>query len=109
MYTINKEESEITIELSNANKSTLFALEDCKTGNCACKTSEYEKIQKIEITNEESKTIIKLTPKENSEIDTTEIEHCMDYITSINTCCRSSSDSLESCCSANKVDAESCC
>jgi hypothetical protein len=66
-------------DLGEKQPQLLQALQECAEGRCRCPTSQYERLQKIEIAPLDGVVQITLTPKEGESIDRAAIDRCLEY------------------------------
>ena len=57
----------------------LEAFHECSEGRCTCPTQEYEKMETLEIADTENSIELSIRAKEGTEIDTKELEKCLEY------------------------------
>lgn len=79
---IEKAEQGIKIEvasLEGKKEQLLEAFQECREGRCTCPTQEYQKVEKLEITDADDTIQLSITAKDDQEIDLTEIEKCLEY------------------------------
>jgi hypothetical protein len=62
-------------ELSNA-------LQECAEGRCTCPTSQYEKLQSVDISQNDDKVQVTLTAKAGEAIERQAIDRCLEYTAS---------------------------
>lgn len=66
-------------ELEGKNEQLLDAFQECSEGRCACPTNEYQKVQKLDILGTDDMIRLSITAKPDEQIDTAEIEKCLEY------------------------------
>jgi hypothetical protein len=66
-------------DLEGKKEQLLEAFQECSEGRCTCPTQEYEKVEKLEISDAEDKIQLSITAKDHEEIDVAEIEKCLAY------------------------------
>lgn len=66
-------------ELEGKNEQLLDAFQECSEGRCACPTNEYQKVQKLDILGTDDTIRLSITAKPDEQIDTAEIEKCLEY------------------------------
>ena len=77
----NKGIVEIAInDLGDAKARVMQSLGQCQSGNCNCKTQEYQKLEKMEIKEADNNLTIKLHPKDGENLDVNEINKCVDTL-----------------------------
>ena len=79
MHTITKKDNQVFIQIQSPKEKTIESIQECKEGRCSCKTEEYKKMEKIEMEEKKENLSITLTAKEGEEINTSEIEKCIQY------------------------------
>ena len=78
--TKNKNGIEIKITDVNEGKEKLIeAFQECSEGRCSCPTQEYEKVETLNILGTDNTIQLSIKSKENSVINTKEIEKCLEY------------------------------
>jgi len=76
----NKNGIDINITEVNEEKEKLLeAFQECSEGRCTCPTQEYEKVETLNITGDDKSIQLSIKSKENSVINTEEIEKCLEY------------------------------
>jgi hypothetical protein len=83
-YRVDAQESAVSIDVTEAGRhqqQLLEAFGECQAGDCACPTNEYEKLASMEVEQTGDSIRIRLQAKPGEEIDTSEIEACLDYTT----------------------------
>ncbi|HMV81268.1 MAG TPA: hypothetical protein PK453_26535 [Leptospiraceae bacterium] len=82
MYEIKKKENSVQIRISNADESVKEALGLCMEGKCSCRTSEYEKLKEMSISEDAEKGLtVNLVPKEDQAFNLAEVENCVKTVT----------------------------
>ena len=79
---ITKNDHGIDIDITDVEgkkDQLLEAFHDCSEGNCTCPTQEYEKMESLDIVDTEDSIELSIKAKEGEEIDTKEIEKCLEY------------------------------
>ena len=81
---ITKNKNGIDINITDLNgekeKSKLIeAFQECSEGRCTCPTEEYEKVETLKILGTDKTIQLSIKSKENSVINTKEIEKCLEY------------------------------
>ena len=72
---------EIKVATQSAERPKLMEnLQQCQSGQCGCKTNVYEDLDGIELAQTEGGVEISLTPKDGADIDTGEVEKCLDWM-----------------------------
>ena len=66
-------------ELAGKQSAVLNALQECAEGRCTCPTSQYEKLQSVEMTPGRDEIRVALIPKAGEVIDRQAIEKCLEY------------------------------
>ena len=80
-YKIDKSGENLNISVTDVEgkrDQILKAFQDCKDGNCSCKTSEYEKVESFEMQSTDSDVQLIIKTKDKKVIDPTEIEKCLE-------------------------------
>jgi hypothetical protein len=67
-------------EIKNNKNKVLEGFQKCQEGNCECSSSEYEKVDKIDINTTNDSVIINIKPKKGEKIDLEAVENCVEYI-----------------------------
>jgi hypothetical protein len=65
--------------LDGKQEQLMEAFHECSEGRCTCPTNEYQKVQKLDIVDSEDAIQLTITAKPDEQIDTTEIEKCLEY------------------------------
>lgn len=76
--------SKLHIEIEGTGKeqgAVLGALKECAEGRCACPTTQYEKLQSVDIAPGKDSIGIVLTAKAGETIDRQAIDRCLEYTT----------------------------
>lgn len=84
-YRITPSGDGISIQLSGVGDrqpQLLAAFGDCQTGHCSCPTTEYEKVESMDLDSSEDGIEVRLRAKPGQEFDTEEIATCLDYTVS---------------------------
>jgi len=79
---ITKNKDGIAIDISELNgekEKLLEAFQECSEGRCTCPTQEYEKVETLNIAGSDKTIQLSIKSKENTVIDTEEIEKCLVY------------------------------
>ncbi len=79
---IKKTENGIQIDvtdLEGKQEQLLEAFNECSEGRCTCPTNEYQKVQKLDIAGSGDAIQLTITAKPEEQIDTAEIEKCLEY------------------------------
>lgn len=66
-------------EVEGRTERLLEAFQECQEGRCSCPTDEYDKLETLEITSDESSINLLLKAKEGQSFDRDEIEKCLEY------------------------------
>lgn len=72
----------IQIEVTHVEdkkEQLLEAFQECSEGRCTCPTEEYQKVEKLEITDADDQIRLSITAKKDEEIDVSEIEKRLEY------------------------------
>jgi hypothetical protein len=71
---------EIKVEhLGDKQEKVLESLEACAQGKCSCPTSQYEKLEAIEISPGSDGVSIELKAKKGETIKQSDMERCLEY------------------------------
>ncbi len=79
---IKKVENGIEIDvtdLEGKKDELLEAFQECSEGRCTCPTQEYQKVEAMEVVDDGDTIQLSIKSKEGEEIDTSEIEKCLEY------------------------------
>lgn len=66
-------------EFEGKKEQLLDAFQECSEGRCTCPTNEYQKVQKLDILGTDDMIRLSITAKPDEQIDTAEIEKCLEY------------------------------
>ncbi len=66
-------------ELEGKKEQLLEAFQECSEGRCTCPTDEYKKVEALDITESGDAIQLSITAKPDEQIDTAEIEKCLEY------------------------------
>jgi hypothetical protein len=66
-------------DLDGKKEQLLEAFQECSEGRCTCPTQEYRKVESLEVAGSEDAIQISIKAKEGEQIDTAEIEKCLEY------------------------------
>ena len=83
-YKINENNDDLQIiieELNRHQKELMKAFQECQEGRCSCPTSEYSKLQDLEIQSTKDGMTMNLKAKDGMKFDKTNIEKCLQYTT----------------------------
>jgi hypothetical protein len=83
-YKIENTKSGTEIHISNVEspekqEQLLAAFQECQEGTCSCPTNEYQKLEEMEIQEDNGLIILNLKPKTGLELDKSEIATCLEY------------------------------
>jgi hypothetical protein len=81
-YEIKKSGGDINIsvaEVAGDKQRLLEAFRECQEGRCSCPTTEYKKLDALEITQHEAGVELRLKPKDGEVFDSSEIAKCLNY------------------------------
>ncbi len=81
-YEIKEDDRHIRIsidEIDNQRMELLKAFQECQEGRCTCPTSEYKKLDKLEINKCEDGMTMNLKAKDGMKFDKSNIEKCLEY------------------------------
>lgn len=82
---IIKNKNGIDINITDVNDQNgekdklLEAFQECSEGRCTCPTQEYEKVESLNIAGTDKVIQLSIKSKENTVINTDEIEKCLEY------------------------------
>ncbi len=79
---IKTTETGIEIDVTNLEgkqEQLMEAFQECSEGRCTCPTNEYQKVEKLDIAGSDDAIQLKIIAKPDEQIDTTEIEKCLEY------------------------------
>lgn len=69
----------ITIDSVENKKALLDNFELCQKGQCSCPTTEYTKLDSMNIINGQNQIKIELKPKNDQKFQVSEIEKCLEF------------------------------
>ncbi|HEY3547726.1 MAG TPA: hypothetical protein VGK17_16765 [Propionicimonas sp.] len=81
-YQITPADTGVTVELTGVGDQhlrLLAAFGDCQSGQCSCPTTEYEKVDGMEVTPSGGSIAIALRAKPGTQFDIDQIAACLDY------------------------------
>ncbi len=81
-YKIKRADERVNIsvtDIEGKRQEVLKAFQDCKGGNCSCKTSEYDKVESFEVKTKGSGVELIIKAKNKEVIDSAIIENCLDH------------------------------
>ncbi len=71
---------EIDVTAVEGKKAELLeAFQECSEGHCTCPTEEYKKVAALQVVEGEDKIQLSIKAKPDEQIDTSEIEKCLEY------------------------------
>ncbi len=79
---ITKQASGLSIsveQVGDSQQALLDAFQECEEGRCSCKTSEYEKLDSIDVRSVGDGIQIRLEPRSGETIDESVVRGCLDY------------------------------
>lgn len=81
-YNISEAEGALRITVHDVGENqakllTLFGL--CQEGKCGCPTTEYEKMESIDVTSDRNTVVLTLKPKQREQLKREEIEECLAF------------------------------
>ena len=79
---IKATETGIKIDVTDLNgkkEQLLEAFQECSEGRCTCPTEEYQKVESLEVIDSGDAIELSIEAKEDQQIDTAEIEKCLQY------------------------------
>ncbi len=66
-------------EVQGKQDKLLEAFQECSEGRCTCPTEEYQKVESMETVASDDVIHISIKAKPEEEIDTAEIEKCLEH------------------------------
>lgn len=82
-YRIEKSDDTVTVEVDGVSaeqqSGLLDAFTECQLGRCSCPTQEYRKLRSLHVRADDDRITLSLHAKEGEEIDTSEIQKCLDH------------------------------
>jgi len=81
-FDVTQSASKLRIRIGDAGEKRaqlMSALQECAEGRCTCPTSQYEKLQEIDIRPTPTGVDVTLTPKPGESIDREAIDKCLEY------------------------------
>jgi hypothetical protein len=76
----NSSRLKITIGGASGKQTELGkALQECVEGRCTCPTSQYEKLQSVDIAHDSNNVYVTLSAKAGEAIDREAIDKCLEY------------------------------
>ena len=81
-YEIKEDDTHIKIsidEIDDQRRELLKAFQECQEGRCTCPTTEYEKLDKLEINESENGMTMNLKAKDGMKFDKSNLEKCLEY------------------------------
>ena len=81
-FNVSEARSRLHIKIDETGKdqaAVLGALKECAEGRCTCPTSQYEKLQSVDIAPGKDSIDIVLTPRAGETIDRQAIDKCLQY------------------------------
>ncbi len=71
---------DISVEqVGDSQQALLDAFQECQEGRCSCKTSEYEKLEAIDVQPVDDAILIQLRPRSGETIDESAVQDCLEY------------------------------
>lgn len=80
--TVSGNSEKLQIAIGNAggkHASLAKALQECAEGRCTCPTSQYERLQSVDIAQDPNHVYVTLTAKSGEAIDRSAIDKCLEY------------------------------
>ena len=69
---------DISVEqVGDSQQALLDAFQDCQEGRCSCKTSEYEKLESMDVQSADDAIRIQLRPRSGATIDESAVRDCL--------------------------------
>ena len=81
-YRIHERGTKLDIEVRDIRgkqKELMKAFQDCQEGRCSCPTTQYQKLEALDIEPKENGLTLRLKPKSGMRFDPSEIEKCLQY------------------------------
>jgi hypothetical protein len=81
-YQITPADNGVTIEVTGVGESQRQLLEafgECQAGQCSCPTTEYEKVEAMQVEATGDAIAVRLQAKPGTEFDRRQIAACLDY------------------------------
>jgi len=81
-FKISKHDSGLDIsveQVGDGQQALLDAFQECREGRCACRTTEYEKLEAIDVKSVGDAVQIRLEPRSGETIDEAVVRDCMEY------------------------------
>ena len=81
-YKIDKNNTGLDISINDVKskkKELLEAFQECKEGRCSCPTEEYNKLESLQIEEDDNKIKLHLKSKNGEELDKEKITKCIEY------------------------------
>lgn len=76
----NKNGIDVSVaEVKDGKQQLLEAFRECQEGRCSCPTTEYKKLDSIEVEQSEDGIQLHLKSKRGEAINKSEIEKCLAY------------------------------
>lgn len=71
----------IDVFAKNREQNVLMdGFQKCQSGRCGCPSEAYDQIENIDIDQDADGIRLRLKPKDGAEIDTNEVEKCLDWM-----------------------------
>ncbi len=81
-YRIHERGTQLDIEVGDLHgkqEELMKAFQDCQEGRCSCPTTQYQKLEALDIEPKEDGLMLRLKPKSGMRFDSSEIEKCLQY------------------------------
>lgn len=71
----------IDVFAKNKEQNVLMdGFQDCRSGRCGCPSEAYDDVEDMAIDQDAEGIRLRLKPKDGAEIDTREVEKCLDWM-----------------------------
>ena len=71
---------EISVEqIGGRQRALLDAFQECEEGRCSCQTTEYQKLEAIDVQSADDAIRIRLKPRSGQTIDESAVQDCLEY------------------------------
>jgi hypothetical protein len=85
-YQINENADGLRIQATGSpeqQKTLLNEFQKCAAGTCSCPSTQYEKLQSIDVTPNATGLTVQLKAKSGDVIDRQDIERCLDHTSNL--------------------------
>lgn len=83
-YSVQGDGSNVKItvkKVGDKQADLLEELNECAEGRCSCPTTQYAKVQEMQIAASVDQVVVTLTAKPGEIIDQADIDNCLDHTT----------------------------